>query len=230
MAARTARPPALDWLPLGAASRLLGVDGDTLRRWADDGRIEAFATPGGHRRFARRSLERLVAERRVGVRPTLADLGATPDRLTAAFRRRYDHPSPGGGPAVVAALPDRDAFRRDGRRLVEALLAHLDAGDTVERATAEAAAVSIAGDQARRLAAAGVSLADAVAMFVAGREPFLVELTVVARRRHLDANRSAQLFAAASGVLDRILLGFVGAYESARATVGQGQAAPGGDA
>ena len=45
---------------MGAASRLLGVAPDTLRRWADTGRIESFTTPGGHRRFLRSSLESLV--------------------------------------------------------------------------------------------------------------------------------------------------------------------------
>jgi excisionase family DNA binding protein len=45
-----------DWLSVGPASRLLGVDPDTLRRWADDGRVEAYTTPGGHRRFERQSL------------------------------------------------------------------------------------------------------------------------------------------------------------------------------
>ncbi|HEV8654065.1 MAG TPA: helix-turn-helix domain-containing protein, partial [Candidatus Limnocylindria bacterium] len=40
-----------DWLTLGEASRILGVDPDTLRRWADNGKVEVFTTPGGHRRF-----------------------------------------------------------------------------------------------------------------------------------------------------------------------------------
>ena len=42
-----------EWLALGPASRLLGVDPDTLRRWADDGRVEAYLTPGGHRPIGR---------------------------------------------------------------------------------------------------------------------------------------------------------------------------------
>ena len=50
--------PMPRWLSLGPASRLVGVDPDTLRRWADDGRIEAYVTPGGHRRFDRRAIER----------------------------------------------------------------------------------------------------------------------------------------------------------------------------
>jgi excisionase family DNA binding protein len=53
--------PLPERLALGEASRMLGVDPDTLRRWADEGRVPAFTTPGGHRRFERRALERLIA-------------------------------------------------------------------------------------------------------------------------------------------------------------------------
>src|SRR6188474_2587312 len=76
------------WLSLGPASRMVGVDPDTLRRWADEGRIEAYVTPGGHRRFDRGTIEALVSSRRAGTRP-LASLGASPERLTRAYRRSY---------------------------------------------------------------------------------------------------------------------------------------------
>ena len=45
------------WLALGAASRLVGVGPDSLRRWADSGKVQSYQTPGGHRRFLRSSLE-----------------------------------------------------------------------------------------------------------------------------------------------------------------------------
>ena len=35
---------------------------DTLRRWADEGRIEAFTTAGGHRRFHRATVHTLANE------------------------------------------------------------------------------------------------------------------------------------------------------------------------
>src|SRR6187455_1829379 len=63
------------WLSLGPASRLLGVDPDTLRRWADAGRVETWTTPGGHRRFDRRRLEQLLADRRAGRSRSLATMG-----------------------------------------------------------------------------------------------------------------------------------------------------------
>ena len=48
---------ASEWLTLGGASDYLGVAKGTLRRWADEGRVPAFYTPGGHRRFRRPDLD-----------------------------------------------------------------------------------------------------------------------------------------------------------------------------
>src|SRR6266566_2561549 len=46
-----------DWLTLGQAAKFLGVAQSTTRKWSDGGRVPAFYTPGGHRRFKRGDLE-----------------------------------------------------------------------------------------------------------------------------------------------------------------------------
>jgi excisionase family DNA binding protein len=46
-----------DWLTLGQAARYLGVAQSTIRKWSDDGRVPAFYTPGGHRRYRRSDLD-----------------------------------------------------------------------------------------------------------------------------------------------------------------------------
>jgi len=190
------------------------VDPDTLRRWADEGRVEAFATPGGHRRFARRSLERLAATRR-GHQPGLATLGATPDRVSRAYRRRYAAPrSPEHGVPGAVPAADRQAFRDDGRRLVTALLRHLDSPDDKGRAAAEAEAGAIVDDLAERLARSGTSLTEAVALFVTARRPFLAELGATGRRRALAPVRLAGLYDDASAILDRLLVRLVTAYQA----------------
>jgi excisionase family DNA binding protein len=50
-----------DWLTLGQAARYLGVAQSTIRKWSDQGRLSAFYTPGGHRRYRLRDLEAFVA-------------------------------------------------------------------------------------------------------------------------------------------------------------------------
>jgi excisionase family DNA binding protein len=49
-----------EWLTLGQAARFLGVAQSTLRKWSDQGRVPAFYTPGGHRRYKRSDLERFL--------------------------------------------------------------------------------------------------------------------------------------------------------------------------
>ncbi len=46
-----------DWLTLGQAAKYLGVAQSTIRKWSDLGRLPAFYTPGGHRRYKRADLE-----------------------------------------------------------------------------------------------------------------------------------------------------------------------------
>lgn len=44
-------------LRLTAAAGELGVHPDTLRQWADEGKVPSWRTPGGHRRFRVEDLE-----------------------------------------------------------------------------------------------------------------------------------------------------------------------------
>jgi excisionase family DNA binding protein len=46
-----------EWLTLGQAAKYLGVAQSTIRKWSDLGRVPAFYTPGGHRRYRRTDLD-----------------------------------------------------------------------------------------------------------------------------------------------------------------------------
>jgi excisionase family DNA binding protein len=46
-----------DWLTLGQAAKYLGMAQSTIRKWSDNGRLPAFYTPGGHRRYRRSDLD-----------------------------------------------------------------------------------------------------------------------------------------------------------------------------
>jgi len=194
-----------EWLGLGEASRILGVAPGTLRRWSDAGSINAFTTPGGHRRYRRAALERLLpADRKV--RPLVARSGLTANRLARAYRQEAR--------SAARIMPwldrltdeQREWFRNHGRQLAELLVLHIDATDSdvaVERL--REAAESAAG-YGRMAAGIGVSLSQAVEGFLQFRRPFLHQLGLFAGRRGLDAAATTELMESADMAMDRLLL------------------------
>jgi molybdopterin-binding protein len=52
------------WLRIGEAAKQLGVSADSIRRWAEAGRIEVQLTQGGQRLVSQADVSRLAAERR----------------------------------------------------------------------------------------------------------------------------------------------------------------------
>lgn len=51
------------------------VTADTIRKWAEAGRIQVFKTPGGHRRIRREDLIRFLRENSIPVHGDLSDSG-----------------------------------------------------------------------------------------------------------------------------------------------------------
>ncbi len=207
-------PRAAEWLSPREASRLLGVSAATLRRWGDAGQIATFTTPGGHRRFSRSSLRRLLPTARPG-RPRLADLGETPSQMMRGYRRHAAGTTP--PPSWLSALPEpeRAVLRDHGRRLAASLLRAIDAPAPEEReawmATAEADARGY-GALARRH---GLSLSATVELFLRFRAPFTGELAALCRRAGLDTDAATDLLAQATQALDRLLVATIRGHASA---------------
>ena len=68
-------------LTISQASRMLGVSEVALRQWTDEGRIEAFVTPGGHRRYSETELRRFMGtkNRIHGIKDLVARMELTPE-------------------------------------------------------------------------------------------------------------------------------------------------------
>src|SRR5215212_7430799 len=124
MTASTARDP--DWMTLSEASRVLGVSAATLRRWSDSGRLTVYTTPGGHRRFSRRALERLLPADRTR-RPSIGAAGLSPSRIARTYRRASRTVVPELPWVLTLSDDQRLLFRERGHVLASSLLQHLDA-------------------------------------------------------------------------------------------------------
>ena len=207
------------WLTLGEASRMLGVDPDTLRRWADGGKVDVFHTPGGHRRFLRTSIDAMLPRPRLPRRQSFSAMGEAPDRIAAEFLKR-----------VRSDLGDQDWhqrfdeaslrwFRERGRRMSELLLGYLD---TVRRPGREQYLVQAEalgreyGVEAKRRA---LSLGEATQAFLFFRARFLSEIADVARRGSLETAQAAVLFEEADRSLDRVILALIAGHQHTGAGV-----------
>jgi len=208
-----AQSPEPDWLTLGEASRMLGVAPETLRRWADRGRVASFTTVGGHRRFSRRAMQQLLPANRER-RPRLAQLGASPERISRAYREA--RPRSGGQlGAWLSGLDSEEVarFRRLGTGIAESLLAHLDAEEPAQAVAKLDEAAGLAADYGAGCARLRLPLAEAVAAFLRFRGPFIDELARTARQRGLDTREATELLVEAQAACDRLLLAFIEAWQ-----------------
>lgn len=195
----------LDWIGLSEASRLLGVSPATIRRWSDAGRLRTFTTPGGHRRFSRRALERLLPHDR-SRRPSMVAAGVTPSRLARGYRRA-SRSAAAELPWVLALTEkQRDLFRERGQVLAASLLQHLDATSAEQAAHHLKAASAAAADYGRAASEMGLSLSQTVEGFLRFRAPFHHELAAAARRRGFDGVESTDLLETAERAMDRLLV------------------------
>lgn len=209
------RSSAPDWVGLGEASRILGVAPGTLRRWSDTGRVRAFTTPGGHRRFRRSALEQLVP-REAASRPSLVRAGVTTSRLARAYRAEARVAARQMPWLVALDEEQRGWFREHGRQLAAALLGHLDAADDESAAEQLSAATAEAAEYGRMAANLGVSLSQAVEGFLQFRRPFLHELALVARRRGFDTPATTEVLEGADAAMDRLLVATMTAHSVGR--------------
>ena len=194
---------------------MLGIATGTLRRWADRGQIASYTTPGGHRRFPLAAIAALLPPEATG-RPVLARIGATPDRMARAYRAALAAPGAVAAPWLLNLDDERRAhFRERGHRMVECLFAHLDAPDPGPAMANLHEAAGRAEEYGVDSAHLGASLSGAVEAFLGFRAPFINELAESARRRALPAAETAELLIAAETAMDRLLVSFIGGWQSA---------------
>jgi excisionase family DNA binding protein len=201
------------WLTMGAASRMLGVSTATLRRWADEGRIAAYPTPGGHRRFARSAVEGLMPRQA----PAASQFSgvASPDSIHRAYRRTLGEGNPEH--SFLDAVPSgaREGLREYGRVVTGSILAYLQATAPVARDTALAEGLIAAAAYGRIAGTLGATMRETVATFLRFRTPFVKEMAEAARRQGLDAAGTAELLEAMTVAIDRLLDATLEGYEHA---------------
>lgn len=222
MPARRSRPsqgPASTsgWLTLGEASEMLGVDPDTLRRWADAGKVEVLRTPGGHRRFLRTSIEAMLPRPRIARPGSLSAIGEPPDRVAAEFRRRVRSDLASVSEHEWRARLDERSlewFRERGRRMGDLLLGYIDTTRRAGRGQFLTQAEALGREYGVEAARQRLSLGEATQAFLFFRARFMAEIAHVARRRALAAPQTTALFEEADRALDRVIVALIEGHQA----------------
>lgn len=208
--------PAADpddpWLPLGAASRLVGVGPDTLRRWADTGKVQSYHTPGGHRRFLRSSLEAMInAPRRQ--RYGMDRLPDSRQTMAGELHRRMQRTGYASQPwQARLSAEQRDEFRRWGQRTFQLVIEYVAASKRAERQLLLEEAEKMGGLYGREASAAGLSLAETIEAFLFFRSPVLEAITAHLRRRSADIGDVTGAVREATAAIDGVLVALVASH------------------
>jgi hypothetical protein len=135
--------------------------------------------------------------------------------MAGAYRRLLDV-SEQRRPSLLSELPeaDRQLFRERGRRMVECLLAHLDADSPAPAMANLHEAADQAADYGSSMAGLGASLGESVETFLRFRTPFISELAATARKRGLDTREATGLLVDAETAFDKLLLAFIEGWQA----------------
>jgi excisionase family DNA binding protein len=197
-----------NWLTLNEAAEQLGIHPDTLRRWADGGKIAVFKTPGGHRRFSESEIrsfgrQRLRFQIETGIREVLA--------RKAIMHAREELAAHASDP-WLADLSDeqKEASRRLGHRLMQLSVDYLtsdDEGGLLSDAREVGRLYGVEGKQV------GLALASMTRAFMFFRDA-LVETIVDLPPDETDSKLTATLLLRVNEILDAVQIEVIREYEA----------------
>lgn len=209
------------WLGVHDASAMLGVSPATLRRWSAAGKVAAFTTPGGHRRFARSMIEKLLPPPSTAD-TTVSSLGESSDRVARIVRRNVQAACCGTSWLEQADEDTRLALGVGGRMMVEGLLGYVDGDAPNEREAAIRPAIEAAVLHGRLAARHHGDLGETVGAFHRFRGLFIDDLAELACRRGLPTAEATRILGRANEGVDRLIVALVGAHAAGEAVTFSG--------
>lgn len=206
------------FLSVGRACQVLGVSEATLRHWTDEGRVKAFVTPGGHRRYSEHELKRFAKQHEVMHRP-----GSVRDHLEHTV---VDHRKT-AREYVDAALPEghlsresRARLARCGRELLHLVIQYVN--QPSRRPETICRVREVGEEHGRILASLGFPLVDSVEAFIKHRNLLVDAATQFATNGGYPHRRAVGTVPLLTRVVDEALVSLVAAHQSCQAHVQNG--------
>jgi excisionase family DNA binding protein len=200
---------------ISEACRILKVSETALRQWTDEGKIKAFVTPGGHRRYLVSDLKEFMNPRQKGV--SIKELA---DELedTVNPLREIARTSLPAKPWYIKLDKDSQQYLANlGRNMLQAIIKF--ATESEQREETLITARDIGRDFGETLARLGLSLTDSVEAFILHRDPIMNATTHFIKRKEAFNGRVVETIPLMARAMDEALVSLVAAHQQYRASV-----------
>jgi len=196
-------------ISISEASRTLGVSEATLRLWTDEGKIRAFVTPGGHRRYSKNDLRRFIGLQ--GKVHSLKDLAIEMEEAAGLQHQIAETAFPATIRHDKLGQESRQKLAGYGRRMLNVILGYIMRPGKKDEAIR--LAHEVGRDFGSELAGLGIPLSDAVEAFLLHRTPFVDAITNLMKRREMLSERAIKAVPIVTRMMDEALLALVAVYQ-----------------
>jgi excisionase family DNA binding protein len=199
-------------MTLAEACGLLSVNQSTLRQWADEGRVRAFRTPGGHRRFRREDLDALLGQSTERRGPHNAVPTLEESALRRIRRRIHGEQAAHEQPWMERLTPDgRLRLRLFGRRLLDLSVAYIT--QRRRRPAILEEVQGIGGEYGQYLARVAMPLGEVLEAFIFFRNTLFDAVRDATAHGPLHGADMANVWAHMEHLADLLLLSMIRSYE-----------------
>ncbi len=195
---------------ISEACQILGVSETALRQWTDEGKIKAFVTPGGHRRYLMADLKKFMSSRQkaVGIKDLVVELEDAIHPLREIARTSLS------AKAWYNKL-DTDSQQRLaslGRNMLQVIIKY--ATESSRREETMKMAREVGHGFGQTLAKLGLPLTDSVEAFILHRDPIMNAATHLMKRREAFTGRFVEAIPLMAHVMDEALVSLVAAHSN----------------
>lgn len=187
------------------ASQMLGVSEVALRQWTDEGKIKAFITPGGHRRYSRIELKKLVStqSKALGIKDLVLKLEDSVEEHREISREAVEHNNMSG--------ESHEHLAQQGRRLLSLIIKYITEPSRRNETIEEVRAVG--REHGVMLADMGLPLSDSVEAFLVHRDPIISAVTQMLKKKEGFTGRVVEAIPLCTHVMDEALVSLVATHQ-----------------
>jgi excisionase family DNA binding protein len=193
---------------ISEASHVLGVSEAALRHWTDEGKIKAFITPGGHRRYSIVDLKKFISSHQKvhGIRDLATEL-----EDTAQMHREIARAYLSSSWYHKLSQEHQERFVSNGRQLLNLVIRYITQPSKREEV------IQLAHDVGHylgeTLAEIGLPLTDSLEAFILHRDPLMKAATQWVRRGEAFSGRVVEAIPLVAHVMDEALVSLVAAHQ-----------------